>query len=130
LEGGFGRYTFDCEGIEGKKVNLIKEGVVSGRLNSIETAAELGEKPDGHARAESYAYSPIVRMSNTCIEPGDQKVEELMEIRNGLYLKGMSGGSVDPFTGQFMFRCEEAFPIKKWGKLERGYAQFPLPELS
>ena len=112
LEGGFGRYTFDCEGIEGKKVNLIKEGVVSGRLNSIETAAELGEKPDGHARAESYAYSPIVRMSNTCIEPGDQKVEELMEIRNGLYLKGMSGGSVDPFTGQFMFRCEEAFPIK------------------
>ncbi len=112
LEDGFGRYCFDDEGIEGKKVELIKNGVVVGRLHSLETAAELGEKPNGHGRAESYAYSPLVRMSNTCIEPGEQKVEEIMGLRRGLYLKGMNGGSVDPFTGQFMFRCEEAFPIE------------------
>jgi len=112
LENGFGRYQFDDEGVSGKKVELIKNGVVRGRLNSLESAAELGEKPNGHARAESYAYSPVVRMSNTCIEPGDHEIEELMEIKDGFYLKGMSGGSVDPFTGQFMFRCEEAFPVK------------------
>ncbi len=122
LENGFGRYSFDEEGIRGKKVDLIKKGRVAGRLNSIETAAELGEKPNGHGRSESYASSPIVRMSNTCIEPGGQEVEELMEMKRGLYLKGMCGGSVDPFTGQFMFRCEEAFPVVNGevGKRVRG----------
>ncbi len=113
LDNGFGRYKFDSEGMEGKKVELIKNGVVAGRLHSLETAEELGEEPNGHARAESYSYGPIVRMSNTCIEPGDEKLDELMELKEGLYLKGMSGGSVDPFTGQFMFRCEEAFPVQK-----------------
>ncbi|MCP4646902.1 MAG: TldD/PmbA family protein [bacterium] len=113
LEDGFGRYSFDEEGMAGKKVELIKKGKVAGRLHSVETAAELGEKPNGHGRSESYASSPVVRMSNTCIEPGKQEVEELMEMKRGLYLKGMSGGSVDPFTGQFMFRCEEAFPVVK-----------------
>lgn len=112
LEAGFGRYSFDSEGVAGKKVELIKKGKVAGRMHSMETAAELKEEPNGHGRAESYASSPIVRMSNTCIEPGEQGTEELMEMKGGLYLKGMSGGSVDPFTGQFMFRCEEAFPVK------------------
>jgi TldD protein len=111
LEDGFGRYSFDSEGVGGKKVELIKEGTVTGRMHSMETAAELKEEPNGHGRAESYASSPIVRMSNTCIEPGEHEIEELMEMKRGLYLKGMSGGSVDPFTGQFMFRCEEAFPV-------------------
>ncbi|MFP3950092.1 MAG: TldD/PmbA family protein [Candidatus Micrarchaeia archaeon] len=119
LENGFGRYTFDNEGIKGEKVALIKNGVVAGRLHSLETAEELGERPNGHARAESYSYGPIVRMSNTCIEPGEEKLEELMDVGEGLYLKGMNGGSVDPFTGQFMFRCEEAFPVHKGEKGER-----------
>jgi TldD protein len=113
LEKGFGRYSFDGEGVRGERVELVKDGVVFGRLHSMETAAELGERPNGHGRAESYACNPIVRMSNTCIEKGEQGVEELMGIREGLYLKGMSGGSVDPFTGQFMFRCEEAALIEK-----------------
>ena len=118
LKEGFGRYSFDEEGVAGKKVELIKNGIVAGRLHSVETAAELGEAPNGHARSESYSCSPVVRMSNTCIEPGDHRVEELMDLRRGLYLKGMSGGSVDPFTGQFMFKCEEALLIEK-GEVSR-----------
>lgn len=119
LGGGFGRYSFDDEGAAGRKVELIREGVVCGRLHTQETAAELGEEPNGHGRAESYACSPVVRMSNTCIEPGGQETGELMDVRSGLYLRGMSGGSVDPFTGQFMFRCEEAFTIKNGEAQER-----------
>lgn len=112
LKGGFGRYRYDNEGMRGKKVMLLEKGVVSGRMHSAETAAEMGEEPNGHGRAESCSCSPIVRMSNTCIEPGEHEVEELMGMRGGLYLRGMCGGSVDPFTGQFMFRCEEAFRIE------------------
>lgn len=113
LEKGFGRYSFDDEGVAGKKTELIRNGAVAGMLHSAETAAALGETSNGHARSESYSCSPVVRMSNTCIEPGKQSVEELMDVRRGLYLKGMSGGSVDPFTGQFMFRCEEAALVEK-----------------
>ncbi|MEM4272698.1 MAG: metallopeptidase TldD-related protein, partial [Candidatus Bilamarchaeaceae archaeon] len=93
-------------------------------MKSVETAAVLEEKPNGHARSESYACAPLVRMSNTCIEPGDWKKEELLEMRSGLYLKGMSGGSVEPFTGQFMFRCESAFEVKNGevGRRLRGIA--------
>lgn len=119
LKGGFGRYFFDGEGIRGKKATLIDKGVVSGYMNSVETAAALSEKPNGHARSESYSCAPIVRMSNTCITPGDWKVEELLEMKDGLYLKGMSGGSVEPFTGQFMFRCEESFRVKNGEAAER-----------
>ncbi len=119
LKEGFGRYFFDGEGMRGKKVSLIEKGVVSGYMNSVETAAVLSEKPNGHARSESYSCAPIVRMSNTCIEPGDRKIEELLEMKDGLYLKGMSGGSVEPFTGQFMFRCVEAFRVKNGEAGER-----------
>jgi TldD protein len=124
LKEGFGRYFFDGEGVRGKKVILIEKGVVSGYMNSVETAAVLSEKPNGHARSESYSCAPIVRMSNTCIEPGKQKIEELLEMKDGLYLKGMSGGSVEPFTGQFMFRCVEAFRVRNGevGERLRGVA--------
>jgi TldD protein len=118
-EDGFGRYLYDSEGVLGKKVMLLEEGVVSGRMHSVETAAKMNEEPNGHARAESCSCSPVVRMSNTCIEPGNFEVGELMGGREGMYLKGMSGGSVDPFTGQFMFRCEEAFVLDGKGAGER-----------
>jgi TldD protein len=110
LEGGFGKYVYDSEGVKGEKAMLLEEGIVAGRMHSLETSAETGENANGHARAESCACSPVVRMSNTCIEPGESPFDELIEGK-GLYLKGMNGGSVDPFTGQFMFRCEEAFRV-------------------
>lgn len=112
LEGGFGSYVRDSEGMEGEEVRLIENGVLKGYLHSGQSAAELGEKGNGHARAEDYASTPIVRMSNTYMERGESEVDEVLDVRKGLYLKGMSGGSVDTFTGQFMFRCEQAFEIE------------------
>ena len=48
---------------------LIKNGVLTNRLHSRETAAKMNEKPTGNARAISYASEPIVRMTNTYMEP-------------------------------------------------------------
>lgn len=100
---GFGSYFYDDEGHEGKEVKIIENGVLKEYLKD-EQAAKIFGKPNGHARAQSFAYQPIVRMSNTYIQPGDADDEEMFE-GTGVFLKGMSGGSVDPFTGGFMFKA-------------------------
>lgn len=100
---GFGSYLYDDEGHEGKEVKIIENGVLKEYLKD-EQAAKIFGKPNGHARAQSFAYQPIVRMSNTYILPGDADDEEMFE-GSGVFLKGMSGGSVDPFTGGFMFKA-------------------------
>ena len=63
-----GSYTFDDEGTPASKTPLIREGVLVGRLHSKETASKMSENLTGNARAISYAFPPIVRMTNTIIE--------------------------------------------------------------
>lgn len=117
----FGHYVYDDEGVEAGKTVLVEKGVLKTFLNSMETAKALGHKLNGHARSESYAEVPIVRMSNTYFQPGDSAVDEVFDIKKGIYLKGMKGGSVDIFSGGFMFKAEEAYEIKdgEKGKLMR-----------
>jgi len=98
-EGGSMKY--DDEGTLAGKAYLIKDGVLSGRLHSRETAAALGEKPTGNARATSYRFPPIVRMTNTAIEPGPHTLEEMLsDIKYGVYAVKPHGGqtSLEQFT--------------------------------
>jgi TldD protein len=37
-------------------------------------------------------------------------------VKDGIYLKGMRGGSVDTFAGGFMFKAEEAYVISNGEK--------------
>jgi TldD protein len=96
-----GSYRYDDEGTPASKTYLIKEGVLVGRLHSRQTAGIMGEAATGNARAVSYHFPPIVRMTNTCIEPGDVTFEEMIaDIREGIYVRGSYGGetSLDTFT--------------------------------
>ena len=117
----FGHYVYDDEGVKAGKTVLVEKGVLKTFLNSMETAKALGQKLNGHARAESYGEVPVVRMSNTYFQPGDSSLDDVFDIRKGIYLKGMKGGSVDIFSGGFMFKAEEAYEIKdgEKGKLMR-----------
>jgi TldD protein len=108
----FGFYEYDEEGIKGTKAVLIEKGMVKDFMNSRETARALDLKENGHARASGYDSVPIVRMSNTYFSPGKSSMEDVFDIRDGIYLKGMRGGSVDTFSGGFMFKAEEAAEIK------------------
>ncbi len=112
----FGHYSFDDEGVEARPVPLVEKGVLKGYLHSMETAKELGLAQNGHARAEDYGTVPIVRMSNTYFQKGGSSEEEVFDIPSGIYLKGMKGGSVDIFSGGFMFKAEEAYEIKNGEK--------------
>ncbi len=115
LEGEAGFIAFDCEGVPSSRTPLIKEGVLAGRLHNRETAAKMGEQPTGNARAISYGHPPIVRMTNTFMEPGRTPFEEMLaETEDGIYAIGMLGGQTN--MEMFTFSSEEAYRIRK-GKL-------------
>ena len=111
-----GSYEFDDEGTPSSRTYLIREGELVGRLHSRETAARMNEKPTGNARSISHSFPPIVRMTNTFIEPGSATFEELISgIDYGVYAQNWYGGmtSMEMFT----FSAGEANVIRN-GKIE------------
>ncbi|MGH7547804.1 MAG: TldD/PmbA family protein [Gemmatimonadales bacterium] len=88
-----GTLPFDDEGTPTRDTVLIREGVLVGRLHSRETAAAMGERPTGNARAISFRHPPIVRMTNTYIANGRGTLEDLIEdIKLGVYACSAFGG--------------------------------------
>lgn len=121
---GFGYYAYDVEGVKTRKNQLVKDGELVGLLNSRETASKLGMKSSGNARS-SIGDQPIVRMSNTYLEPGDMSFDELIEdMKDGIYLKGSRGGQVDTGKGIFQFNAAEGY------KIENGEITTPLRDVS
>ena len=93
-EKGSGYIPFDDEGTKAKKTYLIKDGVLTGRLHSASTAADLEEGVTGNARAKNFEYEPIVRMTSTYIDGGDKTVEELIaEVEYGIFVDTFKHGS-------------------------------------
>ena len=88
-----GTLPFDDEGTPTQDSPLITDGVLVGRLHSRETAARLGERPTGNARAISFRHGPIVRMTNTYIANGRGTFADLIrDIPLGVYACGAFGG--------------------------------------
>ena len=110
-----GSYKYDDEGVPATKTYLIREGKLVGRLHSRETAAKMREKPTGNARAINYHYPPIVRMTNTYIEPRSASFEDIIgDIKEGIYAKNWYGGTTS--MEMFTFSAGEAYMIRN-GKL-------------
>ncbi len=110
-----GSYQYDDEGTLTAKTPLIQEGVLVGRLHSLETAARMKEKPTGNARAINYRFPPIVRMSNTFISPGKASFKDMIsDIKEGIYVKDWYGGTTS--LEMFTFSSGIAYMIRN-GKL-------------
>jgi TldD protein len=106
-----GSYKYDDEGVPATKTYLIKEGKLVGRLHSRETAAKMNEAPTGNARAINYLYPPIVRMTNTYIEPGQASFNDIIaDIKEGVYAKNWFGGTTS--MEMFTFSAGEAYMIR------------------
>ncbi len=106
-----GSYKYDDEGVPGTKTYLIWEGVLESRLHSRETAAKMGEMLTGNARALNYRFPPIVRMTNTFIEPGSISFEDMLgDIKEGIYVKDWYGGTTS--LEMFTFSAAEAYMIR------------------
>jgi TldD protein len=110
-----GSFKYDDEGVAATKTYLIREGKLVGRLHSRETAAKMNEKPTGNARAISSRYAPIVRMTNTYIEPRSASFNDIISgIKEGVYAKNWYGGTTS--MEMFTFSAGEAYMIRN-GKI-------------
>ncbi len=106
-----GSFKYDDEGTPATRTALVREGELVGRLHSRETAAKLGEQPTGNARAIGYNFPPIVRMTNTIIEPGEATLEDLLEgVKDGVYVRNWYGGMNQ--HEMFTFSSGEAYMIR------------------
>jgi TldD protein len=111
LPGLRGTHKYDDEGTPTGRSDLIKNGILVGRLHSRETAAKMGEKPTGNARATGYRYPPIVRMTNTAIEGGKTSFEDMIkDIKLGIYACDMYGGQTA--LENFSFSSAYAYMIR------------------
>ena len=106
-----GTHRYDDEGMPTGRANLIRNGILVGRLHSRETAAKMGEKPTGNARAQDYRFIPVVRMTNTAIEGGYTSFEDIVKgIKLGIYACDMYGGQTA--LENFSFSSAYAYMIR------------------
>ncbi|MBN1189278.1 MAG: TldD/PmbA family protein [Dehalococcoidales bacterium] len=106
-----GSYKYDDEGVPASKTYLIREGVLTGRLHSRETSASMNETLSGNARAINYRFPPIVRMTNTYIEPCSVAFKDIIaDIKEGIYVRNWYGGTTS--MEMFTFSAGEAYMIR------------------
>ncbi len=108
----------DDEGIVAEDVTLIDKGILTGYMNNRESAELFGMKPAGNARAYLFSDEPLIRMRNTAILPGSDKLEDMIaSVDDGYYFIDSNNGQAD-MTGEFMFGVCMGYEIKH-GKLGR-----------
>jgi len=113
LEHAVAFYLYDDEGVKARRRYLYKEGRVHEFLQNRETAAALGTRSNGAARAVNYNVEAIVRMANTFVEPKDHSLEELLEgIRFGIYMKSFMEWNIDDKRFNAKYAGREAYLIE------------------
>jgi len=114
LVGQRGTFEYDWEGTKTRKRHLVKNGILTDLLHSLESSSRLGMELNGAARAQSFMYEPIPRMSNTFMERGDWEVDELIaDTKQGVMLCDFNYGYTEPSKGQFMFQASHGYLIEK-----------------
>ncbi|MBM3517193.1 MAG: metalloprotease TldD [Alphaproteobacteria bacterium] len=114
-----GSLTVDDEGMPTSRTVLIEDGVLVGYLQDRLNARLMGMSPTGNGRRQSYAHSPMPRMTNTFMLAGDVPPADIVAgVQRGLYAVNFGGGQVDITSGKFVFSCTEAYRIED-GKIGR-----------
>ena len=120
---GLRSHPFDGEGVAGKKIALIDDGVLSSWLLDSATARELGLVTTGHAqRAASSVPSP--GPSNLHLEAGKLSPDALIaDIADGFYVTDLIGMGANMVTGDYS-RGASGF----W--IENGKLTYPVSEVT
>jgi TldD protein len=119
LPGAWGSAAWDDEGTSAERTVLFDQGRQVGLLTDRLSAGHGSLRLTGNGRRQSYAHAPQPRMTNTLILPGPDDPRAVLEdVPHGLYAVGLSGGEVDPVTGEFLFGVTEGYLIEN-GRLTR-----------
>ena len=108
-----GSLNVDDEGTPTSRTVLIEKGILRGYLQDRMNARLMKMEPTGNGRRESFAHSPMPRMTNTFMLNGESTPEEIIKsVKNGLYAVNFGGGQVDITNGKFVFSASEAYLIE------------------
>ena len=117
VPGAWGSVNIDDEGNPTQRNVLIENGILKSYMIDRLGSRRMGMPMTGNSRRQSYLYEPTSRMTNTYIDNGPDKNEDIIaSIDYGLYAKSMGGGSVNPLTGAFNFAVSEGYMIRN-GKI-------------
>jgi TldD protein len=106
----------DDEGVVAKDAVLIENGILKGYMHDRESAKHFGAEPCGNSRGFAFSDEPLIRMRNTTVLPGKDKLEDMIaSVDDGYYLITTNNGQAD-LTGEFMFGITCGYEIKN-GKL-------------
>jgi TldD protein len=112
-----GSLTFDDEGTPSNRTTLIEDGRLVGYMQDRQNARLMGVAPTGNGRRESFAHTPMPRMTNTYMLAGkDDPAGMVADLKDGIWAVGFGGGQVDITSGKFVFSCTEAYRVKN-GKI-------------
>ncbi len=98
---GLRSHPFDGEGVAGKKLALIDDGVLRSWILDCATARELGLTTTGHAN-RGVSSGPSPGASNLHLEAGRLSPQELIaDIKDGFYVTDLIGMGVNMVTGDY-----------------------------
>jgi TldD protein len=121
LVGRRGSLTIDDEGTPTRCNTLIERGVLKGYMFDKMNARLMNMESTGNGRRESFAHTPMPRMTNTYMLPGQYDPQEIIaSVEKGIYAPNFGGGQVDITSGKFVFSASEAYLI------ENGKATVPV----
>ncbi|MCD2180763.1 metalloprotease TldD [Rhizobium sp. GN54] len=113
IESRRGSLTVDDEGTPSGYNVLIEDGKLVGYMQDRQNARLMGMEATGNGRRQSYAHTPMPRMTNTYMLSGDKTPDEIIaSVKNGIYAVSFGGGQVDITSGKFVFGCTEAYLIE------------------
>jgi PmbA protein len=114
---------FDAEGVAGKRMALIEDGVLKTWLLDSATARELGLVTTGHA-GRSASSTPSPSATNLHLEAGSLSPEELIkDIDEGFFITDLIGSGANMVTGDYS-RGAAGF----W--IEKGQLSYPVSEVT
>jgi TldD protein len=118
---GYGYYKYDHEGTPGRRVVHIEDGIFRGFMNSRQTAAVFGGRPNGHFKATDAALVPLVRMSTTVFAGDGRDPRELTsEVERGYFVSGHRIPSIAESRENFRISARKVYAIEH-GRLGRLY---------
>jgi PmbA protein len=116
-------HPFDGEGVAGRRLAIVDDGILTTWFLDCATARELGRETTGHA-ARGVSSTPSPSPTNLHLEPGSLSPDELIaDIAEGFYVTDLIGSGANMVTGDYS-RGASGF----W--IEKGKRSYPVSEVT
>lgn len=104
-------YFFDDDGVLAHNTEIIRDGILVTGISDVLSALQLGTKPTGNGRRQSFDHKSYTRMTNTYFCAGEDKVEDMIaSIKHGYLLYDCSNGMEDPKNWQI--QCTAGYGLE------------------